>query len=83
VFIKLGPKHASKDETELAVFKVLGEFLLAVPVLRLLRIVCNSKIFLGFFLVHSIDYGTQASIQSTNENTFYQLSLRREYIELV
>jgi hypothetical protein len=30
VFIKLGPKHASKDEIELVVFKVLGEFLLAV-----------------------------------------------------
>jgi hypothetical protein len=24
VFIKLGPKHASKDEIELAVFEVLG-----------------------------------------------------------
>jgi hypothetical protein len=29
VFIKLGPKHASKDEIELVVFKVLREFLLA------------------------------------------------------
>jgi hypothetical protein len=26
VFIKLEPKHASKDEIELAVFEVLGEF---------------------------------------------------------
>jgi hypothetical protein len=26
VFIKLGPKHASKDEIELAVFEVFGEF---------------------------------------------------------
>jgi hypothetical protein len=30
MFIKLGPKHASKDEIELAVFEVLGKFLLTV-----------------------------------------------------
>jgi hypothetical protein len=30
VFIKLGPKHASKDEIELIVFKVFREFLLVV-----------------------------------------------------
>jgi hypothetical protein len=34
MFIKLGPKHASKDEIELVVFEVLGELLLAVPWLR-------------------------------------------------
>jgi hypothetical protein len=30
MFIKLGPKHASKDEIELAVFEVIGEFRLGV-----------------------------------------------------
>jgi hypothetical protein len=36
VFIKLGPKHASKDEIELAVFEVIGEFRLGVRDLELL-----------------------------------------------
>jgi hypothetical protein len=78
VFIKLGPKHASKDEIERAIFEVLGEFarvlgpqapahstrLQALPgvLLRSLR-----------RLRH-----TQASTQSTNKNTFYWLSSRRE-----
>jgi hypothetical protein len=38
VFIKLGPKHESKDEIELAVFEVLGEFLLGVRDLGLLLV---------------------------------------------
>jgi hypothetical protein len=53
VFIKLGPKHASKDEIKLVVFKVLGEILLTVQVLGLLRTVCGSELRLGFLLVHS------------------------------
>jgi hypothetical protein len=32
VFIKLGPKHASKDEIELAVFEVFKEFRLGVGI---------------------------------------------------
>jgi hypothetical protein len=43
VFIKLGPKHASKDEIELSVFKVLEELLLAFQVLGLLRTVRGSE----------------------------------------
>jgi hypothetical protein len=44
VFIKLGPKHASKDEIELAVFEVLGKFLLAVLDSGLLLAVLGSKL---------------------------------------
>jgi hypothetical protein len=44
VFIKLGPKHASKDEIELAIFRVLGEFLLVVRDLGLLLAVLGSKL---------------------------------------
>jgi hypothetical protein len=57
VFIKLGPKYASKDEIDLAVFKVLGEFLSAVWVLGLLCKERGSELLLGFFLVHSVSYG--------------------------
>jgi hypothetical protein len=32
MFIKLGPKHASKHEIELAVFEVIGEFRLGVRI---------------------------------------------------
>jgi hypothetical protein len=56
VFIKLGPKHASKDEIELAVFEVLGEFLLAVRNSGLLLAVLSSKLWLAIFLVHSVSY---------------------------
>jgi hypothetical protein len=79
VFIKLVPKHASKDEIELAVFEVLGEFLLTVRDLWLLRTVFDSKLRLAVpFLVHSVGYGTQARIQSTNKTTFHRLSSRKE-----
>jgi hypothetical protein len=36
MFIKLRPKHASKDEIELAIFEVLGKFRLGVWDLGLL-----------------------------------------------
>jgi hypothetical protein len=67
VFIKLGPKHASKDEIELAVFEVIWELLLVVRVFGLVGTVGGSKLLLGF-LVYSVDYGTQSSIQSTQAN---------------
>jgi hypothetical protein len=55
VFIKLGPKQASKDEIELAVFEVLGEFLLVVREHGLLLAVLDSKLRLAvLFLVHSV-----------------------------
>jgi hypothetical protein len=44
MFIKLGPKHESKDEIELAVFEVLGEFRLGVWDLGLLLAVLGSKL---------------------------------------
>jgi hypothetical protein len=44
MFIKLGPKHASKDEIELVVFEFLGEFLLGVRDLGLLLAVLGSKL---------------------------------------
>jgi hypothetical protein len=57
VFIKLGPKHASKDEIELVVFEVLREFLLVVRDLGLLLTVLGSKLRLAvLLLVHSIGY---------------------------
>jgi hypothetical protein len=46
VFIKLGPKHASKDEIELAIFEVFGEFRLGVRDLGLLLAVLGSKLWL-------------------------------------
>jgi hypothetical protein len=75
-FINLGPKHASKDDIGLAVFEVLGEFLLAVPVLGLRCAVVDSKLWLAVLLVYSVGYDTQASTQSTQAHKIYQLSLR-------
>jgi hypothetical protein len=57
VHIKLGPKHASKDEIELAVFEILRKFLLAVLDSGLLLAVLGSKLRLAaLFLVHSVGY---------------------------
>jgi hypothetical protein len=67
VFIELGPKHASKDEVELTVFEVVRELLLVVRVFGLLGTVGSSELLLGF-LVYSIGYDTQSSIQSTQAN---------------
>jgi hypothetical protein len=67
MFIKLGPKHASKDEIELAVFEVLGKLQLGVRDLGLLLAVLGSKLRLAvLLLVHSVGYSahTQASMQS-------------------
>jgi hypothetical protein len=76
-FINLGPKHASKDDIGLSVFEVLGEFLLAVPVLGLRCAVLDSKLWLAvLLLVYSVGYDTQASTQSTQAHKIYQLSLR-------
>jgi hypothetical protein len=44
MFIKLGPKHASKDEIELAVFEVFEKFRLGVRDLGLLLAVVGSKL---------------------------------------
>jgi hypothetical protein len=80
MFIKLGPKHASKDEIELAVFEVLGEFLLMVRDLGLLLAVLGSKLWLAvLFLVHCVGYSVHTSKHAINTSTqIYRLSSRRE-----
>jgi hypothetical protein len=70
VFIKLGPKHASKDEIELAIFEVLGEFLLAVRDSGLLLAVLGSKLwFAVLILVHSVGYSAHTSKHAINTST--------------
>jgi hypothetical protein len=78
VFIKLGQKHASKDEIELAVFEVL-EFLLTVLDSGLLLAVLGSKLQLAvLFLVHSVGYSVHTRRHSINTSTqIYRLSLRK------
>jgi hypothetical protein len=80
VFIKLGPKHASKDEIELVVFEVLGKFLLVVLDSGLLLVVLGSKPRLAvLFLVHSIGYSVHTNKHAINTSTqIYRLSSRRE-----
>jgi hypothetical protein len=58
MFIKLGPKHASKDEIELAVFEILGKFWLGVRDLGLLLAVLGFKLRLVVpSFVHSVGSG--------------------------
>jgi hypothetical protein len=79
MFIKLGPKHASKDEIELAVFEVLGEFRLGVRDLRLLLAILGFKLWLGIpSFVHSVGYGAHTSNHAINISTqFFRLSSRK------
>jgi hypothetical protein len=70
MFIKLGPKHASKDEIQLAVFEVLGEFRLGVWDLGLLLTVLGSKLRLGVpSFVHSVGYSAHTSKHAINIST--------------
>jgi hypothetical protein len=70
VFIKLGPKHASKDEVELAVFEVLREFRLGVRDLRLLLAVVGSKLRLGVpSFVYFVDYSAHTDKHAINIST--------------
>jgi hypothetical protein len=80
VFIKLGPKQASKDEIELAVFEVLGEFLLMVRDLELLLAVLGSKLWLVVpSFIHSVGYSAHTSKHAINTSTqIYRLSSRRK-----
>jgi hypothetical protein len=67
MFIKLGPKYASKDEIELAVFEVFGEFRLSVRDLGLLLAVLGSKLRLVVpSFVHSVGYSVHTSKQTIN-----------------
>jgi hypothetical protein len=79
VFIKLGPKHASKDEIELAVFEVLGEFRLGVRDLGLLLAVLGSKLRLVVpSFVHSIGYSAHKHACNQYKHTqFFRLSSRK------
>jgi hypothetical protein len=70
VFIKLGPKHASKDKIELVVFEVLGKFLLAVLDSGLLLAVLGSKLrFVVPSFVHSVIYSAHTSKDAINTST--------------
>jgi hypothetical protein len=70
VFKKLGPKHASKDEIELVVFEVLGEFLLGVRGLRPLLVVLGSKLRLVVpSFVHSVGYSAHTNKHAINTST--------------
>jgi hypothetical protein len=70
MFIKLGPKHASKDEIELAVFEVLREFRLGVRDLGLLLAVLGSNLRLGVrSFVHSVGYSAHTSKHAINIST--------------
>jgi hypothetical protein len=67
MFIKLGPKHASKDEIELAVFEVFGEFLFTVRDSGLQLVVLSSKLRLVvLFLVHSVGYSAHTNKHAIN-----------------
>jgi hypothetical protein len=70
VFIKLGPKHASKDEIELVVFEVLEKFRLGVWDLGLLLAVLGSKLRLAVpSFVHSVGYSAHTSKHAINIST--------------
>jgi hypothetical protein len=78
VFIKLGPKHASKDEIELAVFEVLRKLRLGVLDLGLLLAVLGSKLRLVVpSFVHSVGYSAHKQACNQYKHTqFYRLSSR-------
>jgi hypothetical protein len=70
VFIKLGPKHASKDEIELAVFKVLGKLWFGVRDLGFLLAVLGSKLQLAVpSFVHFVGYSPHTSKHAINIST--------------
>jgi hypothetical protein len=67
VFIKLGPKHAPKDEIELAVFEVFGECRLRVRDLGLLLAVVGSDLRLRVpSFVYFVGYSAHTSKQAIN-----------------
>jgi hypothetical protein len=71
IFIKLGQKHASKGEVELAVFEVFGECRLGVRDLGLLLAVVCFGLRLGVpSSVYSVGYGVHTSKQAILAHTF-------------
>jgi hypothetical protein len=70
MFIKLGPKHASKDEIELAVFEVFGEFRLGARDLGLLLAVVGSKLRLEVpSFVYFVGYSAHTGKHAINIST--------------
>jgi hypothetical protein len=70
MFIKLGPRHASKDEIELALFEVFGEFWLGVRDLGLLLAVIGSKLRLGVpSFVYFVGYSAHTGKHAINVST--------------
>jgi hypothetical protein len=77
IFIKLEPKHASKDEIELVVFEVLGEFRLGVRDLGLLleySVPSSGLWYLPSFTL-SAKACTQAGRQSIQAHTNFPVEL--------
>jgi hypothetical protein len=71
IFIKLGQKHASKGEVELAVFEVFGECWLGVRDLGLLLAVVGFDLGLGVpSSVYSVGYSAHTSKQAILAHTF-------------
>jgi hypothetical protein len=65
MFIKLGQKHASKDEIELAIFEVFGECRLGVRDLGLLLAVVGSGLWLEVpSFVYSVGYSAHIGKQA-------------------
>jgi hypothetical protein len=74
MFIKLGPKHASTDKIELAVFEVLRKFWLGVPDLGLLLAVLGSKLRLVVpSFVQSVGYSVHTCNQTINTSAQFFL----------
>jgi hypothetical protein len=70
IFIKPGPKHASKDEIELAVLEVFGEFWLGVRDLGLLLAIVGSKLRLGVpSFVYIVGYSAHTCKHAINIST--------------
>jgi hypothetical protein len=70
VFIKLGQKHASRDEIELAVFEVFGECRLGVRDLGLLLAVVSSGLWLEVpSFVYSVGYSAHIGKQAISAHT--------------
>jgi hypothetical protein len=70
MFIKLGPKHASKDEIELVIFEVFGEFWLGIQDLGLLLAAVGSKLRLGVpSFVHFVGYSAHTGKHTINIST--------------
>jgi hypothetical protein len=68
IFIKLGQKHASKDEIELSVFEVFGECRLGVRDLGLLLAVVGSDLRLEVSFVYSVSYSAHIGKQAINNS---------------